>query len=206
MQYIIICETTGEKSESPKSMELIQGEPIVARTIRFLRDMGVTDIAVSADSDTFNQFGVKVLHYDNSQYPTDSFYHTNTPVCYIFGNVVFSPDAIKTIVETPTDGIELFASAPPFSPMYFKECIVPFAYKVKDTTRFFNAIAEIKQYNSQGKFLKIPMFWKLWQAINGVTLDALSLADYTVINDYTCDASCSEDVDKFNTLLDKLWE
>jgi choline kinase len=186
---------------------MIHGEPLVARTIRLLRENGVEDINISSNNPVFEQFGVPVLHHNNPYYLPktddaktpwlDAFYPMNDPVCYIFGDVVFSPDAIKKIVETETDSIEFFASAPPFDKRYCKEWAEPFAYKVVDTKRFFEAIEETKEYEKQGCFYRQPVSWELWQVIKGTKLGKVVYNNYTVINDYTCDIDKPEDIKKF---------
>mgnify|MGYP003298255990 CR=1 FL=1 len=57
-------------------------------------------------------------------------------VCFIFGDVYYSEEAIKTIVESETDDIEFFASSPPFSKYYVKEWAEPFGFKVKNAKKF----------------------------------------------------------------------
>ena len=109
MKYIILCGGVYDKWKEPKHLTKINGETIVERTIRLLRENGALDIAISSNDPRFEQFGVPVLRHDNPYHlPKDSdaktpwldaFYPMETPVCYIFGDVVFSPEAIKTIVE-----------------------------------------------------------------------------------------------------------
>lgn|GEM_PF-5615473 len=207
LKYIIMCGGRNEKWETPKHLTTIHGEPLVARTIRLLRENGIENIAISSNNEVFGQFGVPVLHHHNPYFlPKDSdaktpwldgFYPMTTPVCYIFGDVVFSPYAIKTIVETQTDSIEFFASAPPFAKNYCKEWAEPFAYKVVDTKRFFEAIEETKEYEKQGKFYRQPVSWELWQVIKGTPLAKIDYTNYTVINDYTCDIDTPDDIYKF---------
>ncbi len=206
-RFIIMCGGSYEKWETPKHLVKIHGEPLVARTIRLLRENGVEDIAISSNNPVFEQFGVPVLHHDNpyilpknehAKTPwLDAFYPMTEPVCYIFGDVVFSPYAIKKIVETPTDSIEFFASAPPFAKNYCKEWAEPFAYKVVDTKRFFEAIEETKEYEKQGCFYRQPVSWELWQVIKGTKLGKVVYNNYTVINDYTCDIDTPDDIKKF---------
>ena len=207
MKYIIMGGGSYEKWETPKHLSMIHGEPLVARTIRLLRENGVEDINISSNNPIFEQFGVPVLHHDNpyilpknehAKTPwLDAFYPMNEPVCYIFGDVVFSPYAIKKIVETPTDGIEFFASAPPFAKNYCKKWAEPFAYKVVDTKRFFEAIEETKEYEKKGCFYRQPVSWELWQVIKGTKLGKVVYNNYTVINDYTCDIDTPDDIKKF---------
>ncbi|MDO5479055.1 MAG: hypothetical protein Q4G23_07825 [Clostridia bacterium] len=188
MKYIIMCG--GPRSERP--LIKVNNEPIVARTIRLLKENGIKDIAISTNDDRYD-FGVPILHHDNSLtwddfYWLKTYYPMKKPVCYMHGDVFFSPEAIKTIVETETDSIEFFASAPPFSKQYKKNWAEPFAFKVKDTKRFFEAIDLCKELDSKGFFKrKPPITWELWQVIKGTPLNIIDYTNYTAINDYTVD-------------------
>lgn len=211
MLYIIMAGGTYDKWDRPKHLTELKGEPLVARTIRLLRENGVEDIAISSNSALFEQFGVPVLHHynpytlpvnDRATTPwLDAFYPMEEPVCYIFGDVVFSPEAIKTIVEADTDSIEFFASAKPLPPIYPKHWAEPFAYKVKDTRRFFKAIEVTKQYDEQGLFKRQPVSWELWQVIKGTPLNKVDYTNYHVINDYTCDIDTPDDIKLFEAFV-----
>ena len=207
MKYIIMCGGKYEKWNTPKHLVNIHGEPLVARTIRLLKECGVSDIAISTNNEGFNNFGVPLLHHKNPYILPkdhdavtpwlDAFYPVNSPVCYLMGDVVFSPKAIKTIVETNTDDIEFFASAPPFAKNYCKEWAEPFAFKVVNTKHFFEAIEQTKIYEKQGKFYRQPVSWELWQVIKGTRLAKVDYTNYTAINDYTCDIDTPDDIKYF---------
>ena len=211
MKYIIMCGGTYEDWETPKHMTPVNGEPIVARTIRLLRENGIEDIAISTLNPVFEQFGVPVLSHHNpytlpkdadaSTPWLDAFFPMTEPVCYIFGDVVFSPRAIKTIVETDTDSIEFFASAKPLPSIYPKRWAEPFAYKVKDTSRFFKAIAQTIELDKQGAFKRQPVSWELWQVIKGTPLNKVDYSNYVAINDYTCDIDKPSDVELFEKII-----
>ena len=211
MKYIIMAGGTYENWEKPKHLSEVCGEPIIARTIRLLRENGVDDIAISTLNPVFEQFGVEILRHDNpytlpkeSHAKTpwlDAFYPMTVPVCYIFGDVVFSPEAIKKIVETETDSIEFFASAKPLPFIYPKRWAEPFAFKVEDTTRFFKAIAQTIELDKQGAFKRQPVSWELWQVIKGTPLNKVVYDNYTVINDYTCDVDEPKDIAYFERIL-----
>ena len=211
MKYIIMCGGTYEKWQTPKHLSVVKGEPIVARTIRLLRESGVEDIAISSNNEVFEQFGVEVLRHDNKYHlPKDSdatepwldaFYPMTEPVCYIFGDVVFSPEAIKKIIRTQTNSIEFFASAKPLPKIYPKRWAEPFAYKVVDTDLFFKKIEQTKELDRQGAFKRQPVSWELWQVIKGTQLNKVCYDNYTVINDYTCDIDEPKDVEYYNQIL-----
>ena len=213
MKYIIMCGGTYKKWETPRQLMKICGEPIVARTIRLLREQGIDDIAISSNNPIFEQFGEPVLNHDNDfivskeldavGYWVDAFYPTDEPVCYLFGDVVYSPRAIQTIIETETDDIEFFGSAPPFSKDYIKPWAEPFALKVVNTDHLKHAISLTKQYAERGLFKRHPIMWELWQVIQATPLNHINYGNYTAINDYTCDVDYAEDVKQFENILGK---
>ena len=55
MKYIIMCGGWYTHWKKPKHLLEINGEPIVARTIRLLRESGVTDISISSKNQIFEQ-------------------------------------------------------------------------------------------------------------------------------------------------------
>ena len=182
MKYILCCGTCGNP---PRQLTVINGEPLVERTIRLLWDNGVRDIVISSMEHAFDKYGR--LAYDSSGAWINCFAPMDEPVCYVFGDVFFSYKAIETIVNTETDSIEFFASAPPFADNYPKRWAEPFAFKVVDQKRFREAIEKTRELWQQGQFKRHPIAWELWQVIKGTPLNEIDYTNYTVINDYTCD-------------------
>ena len=207
MIYIIMCGGTYTAFTTPRQLLTFKGEKIVERTIRLLRENGIEDIAISSNNPLFEQFGVPVLHHEN-HYETpeynkckgfwcECFYPMDVPTCYIFGDVVFSENAIKTIVEYETDDIAFFGSAPPFSRLYPKVWIEPFAFKVHDTEHLHRAIAEVKDLHSWGRFRREPIAWEMWNVIlRGVDGDVntIDYNSYVHINDWTSDIDKPEEI------------
>ena len=203
MKYILLCGGMNSKEQKrfdkPRHLLEIKGEPIVARTIRLLRENGVEDIAISTDApEFFEGFDVEIMKCKYDELWLAAFIRLNIPVCYLFGDVVFSPVAIKKIVETETEDIEFFASAPPFPTIYKKRWAEPFAFKAKDTQRFFDAIGQTRILHIVYKaFKREPIAWELWQVIKRTPLNIIDYTNYTVINDYTCDIDEPEDIKNF---------
>ena len=204
MKYIIMCGGNYSTWKEPKQLTKIKGEPIVERTIRLLREHGVDDIYISSNDDRFETFGVPVLKHENSFRVengncsgdwVDAFYPMEGPCCYLFGDVVYSPEAIRKIVDrNPTGEVaDFFASAPPFSPRYLKPWAEPFAFKVWMSFSFREAIKRTKELKSSGMFRREPIAWELWQVIKGTPLNEIVYTNYTVINDYTCDVDRPKD-------------
>ena len=203
MKYILLCGGMNLKEqkrfEKPRHLLEIKGEPIIARTIRLLRENGVEDIAISTDMpELFEGFGVQIIKCSYGPLWLECFPLTHEPTCFIFGDVVFSPEAIKKIVETETEDVEFFASAPPFPTTYKKRWAEPFAFKVKDMQHMIEAIGDtlvlMDRYNA---FKREPIAWELWQVIKRTPLNIIDYTNYTVINDYTCDIDEPEDIKNF---------
>lgn len=218
MKYVIMCGGKYDIWETPRQLTKINGETLIERTIRLLRanHVDTNHIYVStnnekifdycADSKNIHAF-IYWTQHNNWVVPRpgistgdwcDCFCMTDiTDVCYLMGDVVFSPDAIKTIVRTHTDDIEFFASAPPFAPNYSKPYAEPFAFKVHDNKHLQRAIAETKRLYRAGEFHRPPIAWEFWQVVKGTPINHIDYTNYAVINDYTCDIDEPKDIKKF---------
>ena len=194
----------------PRQLIKICGEPIVARTIRLLRECGVDDIAISTDDERFATLGVPILTHNNEYLEADGcrtgcwvngFYPMDEPACYILGDVVFSPEAIMIIVSMPVDRVEFFASAPPFAPEYIKDHAEPFAFKVHDQKLFREAINYCRDNATTGIFGRHPIAWELWQVIKDKPVNEIDFYNYVAINDYTCDVDHEKDARRIEAVL-----
>lgn len=209
MKYIIMCGGSYPAFEKPRCLTEICGETLIERTMRLLKETGVTDIAISSSDKRLEQYAPVLTHKNEYEYENgnatgnwfDCFYLTDEPVCYVFGDVFFSPQAIRKIVSTETDDIELFGSTPPFSKYYPKRWIEPFALKVTDTEHLKRAIAKTKELEAMGKFWRKPIMWELWTVIKDVPLQTKPnkyIYNYTPINDYTCDVDSPQEAEKLD--------
>lgn len=212
MKFIIMAGGTYLKFDTPKHLLPITGEPIICRTIRLLREQGVQDIAISTNDNRFKGLGVPLIHHTNdivikgeilSGCWVTAFCPLDEPACYIMGDVVFSPEAIRTIVDTPTDSITFFAACPPLSPAFIKEWGEPFAFKVVDQKRFRAAIDFVKANQNTGIFRRNPIAWELWQVIIGHDVKRIDYDTITAINDYSCDVDAPEDIEKIERMMSR---
>lgn len=53
MKYIIMASGGYKEWEKPRHLLPVKGEPIIARTIRLLREAGIEDIAISSNDPAF---------------------------------------------------------------------------------------------------------------------------------------------------------
>lgn len=211
MKYIIMAGGRYDEFTTPKQLLKVNGEVIIERTIRLLKENRIKDIAISTTNPAFDYLEVPKLKHNNTfihEYKNekakgwwlDAFYLTDEPTCYIWGDVYFSKKAIKTIIETKTDDIELFGSMPPFADNYVKRWIEPFALKVFNTNHLKEAIHKTKELANEGKTWRSnPIMWELWTVIKEVPLQTKAgeyIYNYTAINDYTTDIDNKVDINR----------
>ena len=216
-KYIIMCGGKYSWLETPKQLTEINGEPLVARTIRLLKENGITDIAISSKDSRFDNFGVPRIEHNNEfeeikengkeyikGYWVDAFYPTDEPVCYLYGDVYYSENCIKTIVETQTMDILFFASTIPCRPDYFKMWEEPFAFKVANQERFKQGIEICKQKRDKGETNREPISWELYRVLNGIDINTHKITTgFIAVNDVSTDIDCIKDKEELEKILNK---
>lgn len=212
MKYVLLCGGNYTKWETPRQLSKVNGEVLVERTIRLLRENNIKDIIIttSKDNKAFDYLDVDVIHRDNDFKLTNggvegfwvnAFKLFEEPVCYLFGDVYYSDNAIKTIIETETNDIQFFASAPPFTNEYIKPWAEPFAFKVFNYLKFAMCIELTKSHCNANDFKRHPIAWELWQVIKGTELNKIDYTNYVAINDYSCDVDDFSDIEKLESVL-----
>lgn len=218
MIYIIMCGSNNGDvfGEYPRQLSKINGEVIVERTIRLLQESGVdkNDVFISSQNPIFDNYGVKRI-YDKSNsfvhynevlglkeygFWVDAFCNLSIPVTYIFGDVYFSPEAIKTIVNYDTKDITFFGTNAPYDKRYIKPYQEPLAFKVINQKKFRDSINWVK--NHFNEFNRHPISWELWEVINNQPINKLYFGgDFVAIRDYTCDVDAPKDIEKLENAL-----
>lgn len=231
MLYIIMCGGNYPKFDIPKQLLKVNGEVLVERTIRLLKENGVDNIAICTNGDKFDYLGLPILMQHNKYVAGSSdegkkseccwlnaYYPVDEPCCYLHGDVYFSEEAIKTIVETKVDDAMFFCTFDWSDGQKDRRNYKgrePFGYKVENQKLFRSAINTLLEMVDAGKFKNglPPICWHLYRLLNGYDLkfDAKewteinnifkSKGNYIVINDYTTDVDHPEDVKVFEEWL-----
>ena len=234
MKYIIMCGGKYSHFEKPKQLFKINGEVIVERTIRLLKANGINDIYISTNNPAFDYLDdiPKLKHENkyesngkeekiNSKYSwLNAYYPMEEPCCYIHGDVYFSEEAIKTIVDTEVKDTMFFCAYDWTDGEKDKRNYKgrePFAYKVVNQKLFRNAINDLLKMVDLGKFKDglPPICWQLYRYINKLDINYTAKdwteinnifdtdGDYIVINDYTTDIDKPEDAKVLEEWLKK---
>lgn len=206
-KYIIMCGGTYSQFETPKQLALIKGERLVDRTIRLLRENDVTDIYISSNNPIFDTCGVPRLinEKNNWKYETndndywlDAFYPVTEPVVYIWGDVYFTDEAIKTIVNYKTKRDVLFGTGIAKN-KWHENWGEPFAYIVNNYKAFFRGIEDVKKLYDKGRVKRQPIVWELYRYLHGLDINIQQITDdYVCIDDGTIDIDHPLDIEELN--------
>ena len=202
MTYIILAKGQHEGFKFNRQLSVINNERLLDRTIRLLKENGVKDILVTGD---YTDIDAPIYECQNNTYDynTGKGYWLDAfpleildrPTCYILGDVYFSEEAIKTIVETETESTLFFCSYKNTHKDYIKHHDEPFAFKVVDTELFKEHIRKVKRLYDEGKTIRNPIIWELYRSINDIDVNKhIMTKNYIAINDITCDIDCPIDI------------
>ena len=208
-----------EQWETPKHLQVINEERIIERTLRLLRENGAKDIYISSNDSRYDEFAPRLEHensyrYENGKltgYWLDAFYpkfRKGTKVTYIFGDVYFSEDAIKQIVNCTEDGNILFGSKGALrTDRLWGE---PYAFVVNDIATFYKGIKAVKRIQDEGGITNkgrdgIAISWELYRYLNGFDVNEHRVRPetYKVIDDYTDDADTPEKLERIRSRVQK---
>ena len=196
MIYAIMCGGDYSKWDEPRQLKTINGEPLVSRTIRLLKENGVENICITATDERFDNFGVPRLKHSNnykqskngeSGYWLDAFYPFREPITYLFGDVYFTEQAIKDIISCEGGNI-LYGSKIATNKLH-QNWGEPFAYVVNDWQTFKKGIEAVKRLQDEGKTKRVPIAWELYRYLNGIDVNTHEVREETfrVIDDETID-------------------
>lgn len=212
MKYIIMCGGEYKIFQTPKHLSVINGERLVDRTIRLLKENGVKDIYISSNNPIFDTCGVPRLEHTNTYvnngksntgYWLDAFYKVNEPVCYIWGDVYFTDNAIKTIVNYKTNKNIFFGTSDALN-KYHNNWGEPFAYIVNDYITFYKGIDDVKKLKDEGKCIREPVVWELYRYLHGLDINVQRITtDYVCIDDGTMDVDSPKELEELKSKLEK---
>lgn len=210
-KYIILADSS-IGFELPKQLSVVCGEPIIKRTIRLLKENGIEDITITSHDKRFDNLGA--IRYEpkfNDYNPIDPkspwlkafpIELMEEPTCYLFGDVYYSENAIKTIVEKDNNDILFFCTYQNKSPLYIKHHDEPLAFKVHDFDKFKYHINRLIDMWNNDETLRRPITWELYRSINGQNVNVHKMTkNYIAINDESCDIDSVEDIKILNMKL-----
>ena len=217
MKYVIMCGGNYEDFEIPKQLTVINGETLVDRTIRLLRQNGIDEIYITSNDKRFDKCNAPRLEHKNTYkakdgklegYWLDAFYpffSSSDKVCFMFGDVYYSEDAIRTIVRLKCTKNTLFGTKDAKNEQH-ENWGEPFCYKVVDYDTFMKGVAAVKKMQDKGLIKRIPIVWELYRYLNGLDVNIQQVLDetYVCIDDETMDTDTPQKIQDLKDKFDKV--
>ena len=210
---IIMCGGYYDNFKEHKSLSLINGERLVERTIRLLKENGIKDYYISSNDDRFKEYG-KILKHENTYkqingtqegYWVDAYYPTNKPCIYLHGDVYYTEDAIKTILNYNPKVNTMIGNQWALN-IEHKKVGEPFGWIIVDQEKFRNAINECKKLQDEGKIDRgYAISWELYEVLNGYDINDFIIDEetYLPIYDETIDIDYPEQIKRLEERLKK---
>lgn len=208
MRIIIMAGGKNDNFEKHKALTIINNEPLIERTMRLLKENGIEEYYISSNDDDFNKYG-NILHHDNSYiyengktkgYWVDAYYPTKEPTIYLHGDVYYSENAIKTILNYKTNVNTMIGNQYALNENHDKVG-EPFGWIIVDQEKFRNAINKCKQLQDEGKIDRgIAISWELYEVLNGYDVNdfIIDKETYLTIADETDDIDFPEQIEILN--------
>ncbi|MEQ4489680.1 MAG: phosphoribosyltransferase family protein [Dehalococcoides mccartyi] len=102
-----VCRRWNNYLGIPKQLAPVNGEPIIKRTIRLLKERGISDIWVTVrTAGQYGDLGVReYVNLEYNQYSIDRIYGARelSPAIYLYGDVYYTEPAIDTILTDTND-------------------------------------------------------------------------------------------------------
>ena len=196
MKYIIMAAGKGTRWDSylgiPKHLIEINGETLLGRMTRLLKENGITDYVITCDDPRYAQYGPVAAQTDNDC-EIDRFEESlvSGPVCYLYGDVYYTEEAIKNIIKNENEDILFFGSDWEI-----------FAIKVKNLDLFFTHKHLVKNL-----FLKKEINrckgWEIYRSLHNIPFNEHIITDrYFKILDGTDDIDFPQDYENFKARME----
>ena len=211
MEIIIMCGGVYDDFKEHKALSIIKGERLVERTIRLLKENGITNISISSNDCNFEKYA-PVRYHENSYkvingkvqgYWLDAYYPMSKPCIYLHGDVYYTEDAIKKIINL-NPKVNIFIGNEIARNPEHKNWGEPFGWIVVNQEEFRKGIEETKKLQDGGKLERgFAISWELYRVLNGLDPNKQYINDdtYLSINDETIDIDAPWQIEQLNERL-----
>ena len=192
MKYIIMADGKGTRWNNyhniPKHLIEIDGETLLARTVRLLRENDArADIVITSHDPRYEVPGARRYEPQNNHLEIDRFTEEliADDVCFLYGDTFYSESVIQKIADTPAEKLLFFGN---------ERSIV--AIEVADGALFRQHVDRVRALFLAGKIEKC-IGWQVYQSFEGLPFGEKTIAaDYILIQDGTEDFNSPEDYNR----------
>ena len=190
MVYVIMCAGKGTRWNDykgvPKHLIEINGETLLGRTTRLLKKNGVFNYIITTNDVRYKQYGLTRPQTHNDC-EIDRFEDINSDeICYLYGDVYYTEEALKKIVDIETDDI-----------LFFGSDFEIFAIKIANKDLFMQHKNRVKELYLK-KEIDRCIGWEVYRSLYNIPFNEHKITqNYLKILDGTDDIDYPEDYENF---------
>lgn len=196
MKYIIMAAGEGKRWNNylgvPKHLIEINGETLLGRTTRLLKENGIEDYVITGSDERYKEYG-KVIEQSKHDCEVDRFEEVAEPVCYLYGDVYYSEAAIKRVINVEVEDI-----------LFLGGEFEIFAVKVKDLDLFYKHKNRVKKLYLE-KTIGRCIGWEVYRSLQGIKFEEHIInGRYEYMIDETDDIDYPADYEEFKRVREEL--
>ena len=189
MKYVVMAAGEGKRWGNykgvPKHLVEINGETLLGRTTRLLKQHNV-DYIITTSDERYKQYGeTRPQSYKDCE--IDRFEEIeDANICYLYGDVYYTEEALDKIINTQTDEI-----------LFFGSNFEIFAVKVVNKELFMIHKQKVKNLYMNNKIDRC-IGWEVYRSLNQIPFNEHKITDrYVLILDGTDDIDYPDDYERF---------
>ena len=192
MKYIIMADGKGTRwnnyRDIPKHFIEVNGETLLARTVRLLRENDPScEVIITSHDSRYEVAGARRYEPKHNGLEIDRFTTEliEDNICFLYGDTYYSEVSIKTIVDTVAEDLLFFGN---------ERSIV--AVKVADAQVFSKHVNRVRELFLAGKIDKC-IGWQVYQSFLGLPFGEKTITKkYIYLCDDTRDFNSPEDLEQ----------
>lgn len=175
MRFVIMADGKGERwnnySGIPKHLAQIDGEPVIGRTVRFLREIATEEneemeIIITSHDERYEFEGARRHEPENNHYEIDRFTEelVQDRMCFLYGDTIYDKETLKNIVHEKVEEILFYGNS--------KSVI---AVIIGNAKLFREHFDRVKKLYLDGQISKCKG-WQIYQSVTGQNLNEKPVA------------------------------
>jgi len=162
MRFVIMADGLGTRWNNymgvPKHLALIDGEPLIGRTVRLLGEVADDpEIIITSHDPRYEFDGARRHEPENNVYEIDRFTQELVcdDMCFLYGDTIYERDVLEEIAASETDDILFFGNS---------KSVV--AVRIGDAGVFRQHFDRVRDLYMAGKINRCKG-WQLYQSVTG---------------------------------------
>ena len=190
MKYIIMADGKGQRWNNFQGIEKCQiqigSQTLLERTCNLIRQYdSAAEIYITSHNPALCVEGAVRHEPQNNVLEIDRFTAEliEKDICFLYGDVLYSENALKTIISEPTDTVLTFGNSKKI-----------FAIKVADDILFRSHLQRVREMFENG-LLKECIGWEVYHSLQNMPMETREIgANYIIIEDDTRDFNAPSDL------------